>query len=354
MSERLRVGVVGCGIGKHHMQAYASLPELFDLQVVCDVDADKAQATAAELGIPKTVTDFEALCQMDLDVIDICTPPFLHYQQILGALKADKYVVCEKPLVGSVQEVDALIAAEAASDKRIMPIFQYRFGQGLQKLKFLIEQGIAGKPYLSTVETAWRRRAAYYEVPWRGKWSTEMGGALLGHAIHGHDLLVYVAGPIRNVFSRSATLVNDIEVEDTAAASLLMADGSLATLAVTLGSPHEISRHRFCFANLVAESNTRPYTSSGEPWTFVGDTPEIDRQIADALADFTPLPEGFAGQFWRFAQAIRTGGELPVTLQDSRASLELVTALYESARNGQAVELPLGPEHPAYDSWLPR
>lgn len=181
-----------------------------------------------------------------------------------------------------------------------------------------------------------------------------MGGALLGHAIHGHDLLVYVAGPIRNVFSRSATLVNDIEVEDTAAASLLMADGSLATLAVTLGSPHEISRHRFCFANLVAESNTRPYSSSGEPWTFVGDTPEIDRQIADALADFTPLPEGFAGQFWRFAQSIRTGDELPVTLQDSRASLELVTALYESARNGQAVELPLGPEHPAYESWLPR
>jgi predicted dehydrogenase len=235
----------------------------------------------------------------------------------------------------------------------MMPIFQYRFGQGLQKLKFLVEHGLAGRAYLSTVDTSWRRRAAYYDVPWRGKWRTEMGGALLSHAIHSHDMLTYIIGPIKSVFARAATLVNSIEVEDTAAAALEMADGSLATLAVTLGSSQEITRHRFSFSGLSAESNTRPYSNSGEPWTFTGDTPEQAAAIDAALASFTPLPEGFAGQFLRFADALRDGTPPPVALADARAALELVTALYASARSGLPVELPIGPEHPAYASWLP-
>jgi predicted dehydrogenase len=354
MSERIRVAVVGCGIGTHHMQAYRTLPERYELRAVCDIDVNKARETAATFEIPQVVDDLDALCRMDdLDVIDICTPPHLHFAQIAQALAAGKHAICEKPLVGSVREVDELIAAEARSGRRMMPIFQYRFGQGLQKLKFLVEQGLAGRAYLSTVETAWRRRAAYYDVPWRGKWRTEMGGALLSHAIHSHDMLTYIAGPIKSVFARAATLVNPIEVEDTAAAALEMADGSLATLAVTLGSSEEVTRHRFCFSSLVAESNTRPYSNSGEPWVFTGDTPEQAAAIETALAGFTPLPEGFAGQFLRFADALRDGTPPPVTLADARAALELVTALYVSTRSGRPVELPIGPDHPAYASWLP-
>src|SRR6185437_14031088 len=104
-------------------------------------------------------TSLSALCAMyELDVIDICTPPHLHFEQVQQVLAAGKHAICEKPLVGSLKAVDELIAAEAQSGRRVMPIFQYRFGHGLQKLKFLIEAGLAGPAYLSTVETAWRRR----------------------------------------------------------------------------------------------------------------------------------------------------------------------------------------------------
>jgi predicted dehydrogenase len=179
------------------------------------------------------------------------------------------------------------------------------------------------------------------------------GGALLGHAIHATDMLPYILGPDKNVFARTTTRVNPIEVEDCAAVTFELADGALATLGVTLGSPAEITRHRFCFSALSAESNTRPYTSSGDPWTFTGDTPESAAQIDAALARFTPLPEGFQGQFYRLYDALRDGTELPVTLADARRSLELITAMYASARTGQTVDLPLGPAHPGYTSWLP-
>jgi predicted dehydrogenase len=327
---------------------------LFDLVAICDIDQAKAQEFAAAFQIPRIVSDLADLCRMDdLDVIDVCTPPNLHLPQVLQVLEAGKHAVCEKPLVGSLRDADTLIAAEAQSGRRVMPIFQYRFGHGLQKLKLLADSGVAGRAYLTTVETAWRRRAEYYDVPWRGKWATELGGALLGHAIHAHDMLTYILGPIKSVYCRATTLVNKIEVEDTAAASLEMADGSLATLSVTLGSSEEITRHRFCFSGMVAESNTRPYSNSGEPWTFVGDTPEQKERIAATLAQFEDLPEGYAGQFTRFHRALNHGGELPVTLADGRASLELVAALYHSTRTGQAVALPLTAEHPLYESWLP-
>jgi predicted dehydrogenase len=166
-------------------------------------------------------------------------------------------------------------------------------------------------------------------------------------------MLCYVAGPIKRVFARTATRVNQIEVEDCASVALEMADGSLASLAATLGSPAEITRHRFCFSGLVAESNTRPYSNSGDPWVFTGDTPELEAEITAALERFERLPEGFAGQFYRFSHALQTGGEPPVTLADARAALELITAMYYSAQTGENVELPIGADHPKYGSWLP-
>jgi predicted dehydrogenase len=268
-------------------------------------------------------------------------------------LEAGKHAICEKPLVSSLREVDELARAESRSGRRIMPIFQYRFGHGIQKLKLLIAEGVAGTAYLATVETAWRRRPEYYHVPWRGKWATERGGALLSHAIHNHDLLCYVLGPPRRVYAYMTTRVNAIEVEDCAAAALEMADGSAASLGVTLGSPQEITRHRFSFSGLVAESNTRPYTNSGDPWTYVGDTPELTERIEQTLAEFRPLPEHYAGQFYRFYDALRSGGPLPVTLADARLSIELITAMYYSAETGQAVTLPIGADHPRYTSWIP-
>ncbi|MBV9582838.1 MAG: Gfo/Idh/MocA family oxidoreductase [Chloroflexi bacterium] len=354
-TDRLRVAVVGLGIGRSHLRrGYASLADRFEVMALCDIDRQRAEDAAEEHGVARVVTDFAEVCRMDdVDVVDICTPPHLHYEQILQVLEAGKHAVCEKPLVSSLREVDDVARAESRSGKRVMPIFQYRFGHGMQKLKLLMARGLTGQAYLGTLETAWRRRPEYYAVAWRGKWATERGGALLSHAIHNHDLLCYVLGAPRRLFAYTTTRVNDIEVEDCAAIALEMADGSAASSGVTLGSPDEISRLRFSFRGLVAESNTQPYTSSADPWTFVGDSPEITAQIGATLAEFQPLPEHYAGQFYRLYEALRTGGELPVTLADARRSIEMITAMYYSSQTGQSVSLPIGSEHPRYESWLP-
>ncbi|HEY3321862.1 MAG TPA: Gfo/Idh/MocA family oxidoreductase [Planctomycetota bacterium] len=348
----LKVAIVGCGIGQSHLTAYKALPEHFEVRALCDLDKTKAGTIALENKIPHVLNDLSELCGLgDIDVIDLCTPPGLHFRQCLEVLAAGKHAICEKPLVGSLREIDELSAAEKRFGKCLMPIMQNRLGRGFQKLKFLIGEGLAGKTFLSTVETCWIRGADYFAAPWRGKWATELGGCLLGHGIHAHDALLHVLGPAKSVFARTATRVNPIETEDCASVSMEMADGSLASLSVTLGSCEEITRHRYCFENLVAESNHKPYASGTDPWKFVGRTPELQKKIDAALASFQPQPDGFVGQFKMFHEALAKGAALPVNLADARRALELVTAQYYSVRIKGPVELPLSVSNPFYSGW---
>ena len=242
---------------------------------------------------------------------------------------------------------------EAESAGRLMPIFQYRFGTGLQKLKMLVDRGLAGRPFMTTIETHWWRGPDYYAVPWRGKWATELGGGLLGHAIHAHDMLNYIHGPCDQVFAHNATLVNDIEVEDTAALSVRMKNGSLAALSMTLGSREQISRLRFAFHDLTAESTRAPYQPQRDPWTFICEDDAHQARVDAALAEYEEHKDGYARQFELFALALAEGADPPVTIADARNSLELVTAAYASHRTGAPTPMPLTRAHPLYESWLP-
>jgi predicted dehydrogenase len=351
METKYRVGIIGAGIGWLHAAAFQELGDRFEVASVCDLNEERARNLAESCGA-RVTTQFEALLeQKDIDIIDICTPSYLHAQQTLLALQAGKHVILEKPAAGSLREVDEMIAAESGSVKRVLPIFQQRLGVGVQKLKFLQSSGITGRAYLGVAETAWRRRAEYYAT-WHGHWKTELGGPLVTLGIHAHDVALHVLGPVKRVSAQINTLVNPIETEDCAAISLQMADGALATFAVTTGCVREVTRHHFCFSRLSAESNSQPYGNTSEPWTFSGDTPEIDQEIQQALENFVPLPEGMPGLFYRYDHAMRQGSEFPVTLQDAHRSIELITAIYYSARTGQAVDLPIGTDHPYYNGWV--
>lgn len=356
MAKRWTVAVIGCGIGRSHIEeGYARLPAQFEVRALCDLNQERLAAVGGEFSVPRRTTSFdEVLAMADIDIIDIATPPGLHFAQTTAALAAGKQVVCEKPLVGSLAEVDALAAAEAQAKGRLMPIFQYRYGDGLQKAKRIVDLGLAGKPYLATVETAWQRGAKYYAVPWRGRWDTELGGALLTHAIHAHDMLTCLMGDIASVFARTATRINSIEVEDCAVASLQMTSGALASLSVTLGSAKEISRLRLCFEHVTFESSLAPYAPGDDPWQIIPTSPEAAARIDAALEEWSHVPSRFEGLMAAYHRALETGAALPVTLADARRSLELITALYHSSETGDAVQLPIPADHPKYRSWRPR
>jgi predicted dehydrogenase len=337
----LKVGVVGCGIGRAHIEeGYALNPDRFVVAAICDPDAARRNAVADEFGIDRRVASIEEILAMgDVDVVDICTPPFLHFEQIRLALAAGKHVICEKPLVGSLNEIDALADLAQRSRGRLMPVFQSRFGDGVQQLRRLVEAGICGTLYLATAETCWQRGSAYYQVPWRGKRKTELGGTLLSHAIHTHDVLTCIAGPIATLSGTIATRVNAIETEDCFSASGLLENGAPVSLSGTVGSRYEFTRLYFAFENLTAESDTHPYDYSTKPWRIVAANKSVGRAVEAALAAWEPVAPGFATQFRLFADAISSGSPLPVTIEDARRALQLAAAVYRSHDTRREVAL---------------
>lgn len=350
----IRVAIIGTGIGAQHLAGYRALPDRFAVTTLCDLDTERAKSVAGDDPAIAITADLDAvLADPAIDLIDVCLPPHLHFPVSKAALEAGKHVVCEKPLVRSLAEVDALIAVAEATGKQVFPVFQYRYGPGTQQIRALIDAGLAGKPFAASLETHWNRGPDYYAVPWRGTWAGESGGAVLGHAIHNHDLLCSVFGPISELSASTATRVNDIETEDCGAILLVHENGALSTSSITLGAATDSTRLRFTFEGVTAESGTAPYAPAEDQWTFTARAPHDQAAIDAVLAGLEAPLAGFAGYFDAIADALEGRGGREVTLQDGRRSIELVTAVYEAARTGQRVSLPLSRAAPLYESWLP-
>ncbi len=355
MSRIYNVAVVGGGIGRSHIiEGYVTNPDKYKVLVICDLNPERMNGLADEFGVERRTTSYdEVLAMPDVDMVDICTPPMVHYPQVMAGLRAGKHVVCEKPLVGSLSQVDEVIAEEAKAKGTLMPIFQYRYGNGIEQAKAIIDAGIAGKPYVGTVETLWRRGPDYYAVPWRGKWATELGGVLMTHAIHPHDLFMYLMGPIKSLFGRVTTRVNAIEVEDCISASVEMESGALASFTATLGSVDEITRIRIAFENVTFESDHAPYNPGAALWKILPANDATKAKIDALLTNWQDVPSRFQTQMARFHDYLEGKGPLPVTSTDSRRALEIVTAFYHSSETRTEVTLPIGSDHPKYRSWLP-
>lgn len=350
----IRVAIIGAGIGAQHLRGYLAVSDRFQVAAICDLDTERAAKVAGDNNAIRMVSDLaEVMADDSIDLIDVCLPPHLHFPVSLQALKAGKHVVCEKPLVRSLAEADELQTAAQAVNRKIFPVFQYRYGRATQQLQALIDAGLAGKAYAASLEVHWSRDSNYYAIPWRGTWAGESGGAVLGHAIHAHDLLCCFLGPIAELSAFTATRVNEIETEDCAAISMKMQSGALATSSVTLGAGNDTSRMRLCFEGFTAESGSAPYTPAEDEWRFIARSP-VEQAAIDKITTAVPdVLTGFAGFVDAIADALSGKEGREVTFIDGRRSIELVTAIYDSARHGAHVELPLTADHPLYGGWLP-
>ncbi|MEM6595120.1 MAG: Gfo/Idh/MocA family oxidoreductase [Pseudomonadota bacterium] len=349
----IRVAILGAGIGAEHLAGYRALPELFEVAAICDLDAARAARIAN--GIRVETEAQTLIADPAIDLIDICLPPHLHVPMSLAALEAGKHVICEKPVATSLADADRLAEAEARSDGTLFPVFQYRFGRAMSQLDALRAAGLLGAPHMAALETHWARGAEYYAIPWRGTWAGEQGGAIVGHAIHAHDLLALFFGEVAQLSAQLTTRINPIETEDCAALTFTMQNGALATSSVTLGAAADTTRIRLVFEHLTATSGAMPYAPMDQPWVFQARMPSAQDKVDRVTAAAAQGHAGFAGFLEQVALCLAGAPNRAVRLTDGRRSLELITAAYASARSGGTPQsLPAAPDHPLYDGWQPK
>ncbi|PCI54266.1 MAG: oxidoreductase [Alphaproteobacteria bacterium] len=354
MGKRFNVAIIGAGIGGEHLDGFLELEDKYRVTVICDLDMGRAAELAKHRDYIRGESDFQrVLNDPTIDVIDICLPPDLHLSASLKAMEAQKHVICEKPLVGSLADADKLLKRFNEVGGCYSPVFQYRYGLAMAQLNALTAAGLTGKPYLATLETHWNRGSGYYSTPWRSTWEKSRGGAVLSHAIHIHDILCQILGDVAKVSAFSTTRVNDIEVEDCAALSFQMKNGAVATSSITLGAANDTSRLRIVYEGLTAQSSDDPYAPLEGGWTFAARDPYLQSDIDNILAKTQVPLSGYVGFFADFYDALMGQPNNAVTLADGRRSLELVSAIYHANTTGSIVDLPLSDTHSNYKNWLP-
>ena len=355
--KKYQVAIIGTNIGAKHYEDFKKVSNRFNIHTLCGLTREAIDKILITNNETKVSLNFDDVLKIkEIDIIDICLPPHLHFSACKKSLEAGKHVICEKPLVSSLKEFDELEKISKETGKIIFPVFQYRYGLGFSQLKELIKSGLAGKPLVASLETHWNRGKEYYSKVWRGTWAGEQGGAILSHSIHIHDLICMILGPVSNVYAKLTTRVNDIEVEDCAALSIEMENGTLVTSSVTLGAANDISRIRFCFDGLTVESGAspeKPYNPADDEWKFLARDPVTQNQIDEVLSKVKKPKSWYAGMFEEIANNLDGITSDEVTLLDARKSLEFVTAVYDSSRQNKNISLPIDKDNPLYNSWLP-
>jgi UDP-N-acetyl-2-amino-2-deoxyglucuronate dehydrogenase len=348
--EKFRVGVVGCGmVSRNHIEAYLSAEDA-ELVAVCDLDEDAARRVAQRYGIPRALGAVEDLLALEPDVVSVCTPHPTHEAVVTAAAAARSHVVCEKPIAVDLASARRMVEACERADVELTVMFQRRFWPASQRLHGAIEDGTLGTPVLGQCSVLLHRDPSYYSKDaWRGTWATDGGGVLMTQAIHYIDLLQWYLGEVREVFGRVNTYRHgeNIEVEDSATATLTFASGALATVqASTAASPALGAQVRVTGSTGASVQVTEfPEGTDGRLDLWAADGRIVSEKAqpddVDPNADLGTINAALIphhrSQIEEFLRSLRDGRPPTVSGRDALASLKIVLAVYESARTGRPV-----------------
>jgi predicted dehydrogenase len=340
--------VVGTGmIAEVHAQAIQDSPEA-RLAAVWTRDAKKRNEFARRFGCRAVESLAALVADPEVRAVTIATPSGVHAEVAVPFLEAGKAVLCEKPLEVSLAAVDRILEAEQRGGGVLAGVFQMRLGRGARLLKDAVETGRFGRLTLCSAYIKWWRSPEYYATSsWKGTYKLDGGGALINQGIHAVDLLQWIAGLPAEVSAFTGRLAHPgIEAEDTVAATLRYPHGGLGVIEASSSSwpgsdlRIEIMGSRGS-AVLINDSIAR--------WEFA-EPQATDEKIRQDFAAGGTMKVGSGdprGMSWAehrvqiadLARALMEGRPPMIPGAEARKAVQLVMAVYESARTGQIVRL---------------
>lgn len=337
----VHVGLIGAGnISATHARAVSAIPDA-RVAAVFAPTRERAIRLATEYNAAAFESLDTFLDHRPMDMVAIGTPSALHSEHGIAAARRGLHVLVEKPIDVTVLRADTLIAEAASAAVTLGVLFQDRLKPGVQRMKALVDTGRLGTPILATAHVKWYRPPSYYaDSRWRGTLALDGGGALINQGVHTVDLLLWLFGPVRRVFGRTATRLHGIEGEDTAVATLEFASGALGTLeAATSAYP----------------GYSRRLELTGSEGTLLLDGDELvavdlrgshesgaGRPVDPPVSASSPVVADASAHrrmFEDFIHAVATRSAPACDGREGRRSVELIEAIYESARSNRPVNL---------------
>jgi predicted dehydrogenase len=363
-----RAVLVGTGsIARQHVAAVAECAGRVELSAAMDLDRARCDAFCARHGIPRAYDDLGALLAAERpDLVLVCTPPASHTALAVRCLEAGAWVLCEKPLCGSLAELDSIEEAERRGGAVCSSVVQNRFSAAARRVKQLIEAGTLGRPLVGQCSTTWYRTQAYYDVAWHGRWREAFGGPTMQLGIHTMDLFLWLWPDWEEVFAHAATLDHQMEAEDVSLAVVRHASGALSSVVNSAVSPRQETRLRLDFQRATVEA-VYLYRNGTPDWQITPPPAAPAARAAGApgapgapggqesASPWGELPASPAAshgaQLAELLDAMDEGRRPLVSGEEVRRTLEFCSALYKSAATRQPVRRgAIAPADPYYRS----
>jgi len=340
---KVRFALAGAGrIAANHMESIKAHAERAELVAVCDTDPAKLAAAVERTGA-RGYPSLEAMLAAETpDCVIITTPSGLHSQQVIQCARAGFNVMTEKPMATRWQDGLAMVRACDEAGVRLFVVKQNRRNKTLQMLKQAMELGRFGRVYSIGVNVFWTRPQEYYDsAAWRGTWEFD-GGAFMNQASHYVDLLDWIGGPVESVMAYTGTLARNIEVEDTGVAALKWRNGAMGTLNVTmLTYPKNLEGSITILGEKGSVRVGGLAVNEIQHWQFADKHP-MDDEVKQASYQTTSV-YGFGHPLYydNVINTLRGEAQPETDGREGLKSLELLIAMYLSARDGKRVNLPL-------------
>ena len=345
-AKRLRVGIIGLGIGRSHIEGWRQHPQV-DVIAIADQDANRLDQVGEQYGIATRYTSAEQMLAVErFDVISICTPNKFHKDLALMAFEAGAHVLCEKPMAMNAEEGRAMLAAAKRAGRRLMINFSYRFSAQSRALKAQVDSGLFGDFYFG--RTVWHRRRG---MPGFGGWfgtkALAGGGPLIDLGVHRLDLALWLMGypkptwVLGNTYDPIARRLADeagktFDVEDLAAALIRFDNG--ATLVVEASWAANIQEAELMETRLLGTQAGLLQKNLNEGYQFDAHI-FTERNGAQFDMHLHPPTTAAHSGMHDYAQAILSDTPHPAGGEQGLVVMELLDAIYESARTGAPVQL---------------
>lgn len=345
---KLRLALVGCGrISANHFHSMKYHSDNIDLVDVCDINHAALTQAVNITGANGYTNITEMLKSSTADVVVLTTPSGLHSAQTIQAAQAGKHVITEKPMATSWHDGLKMVKACDEAGVRLFVVKQNRRNATLQLLRRAIENGRFGRIHNVAINVFWTRPQSYYDQGggWRGTWEFD-GGAFMNQASHYIDLLDWLIGPVESVMTYTATQARNIEAEDTGVAIIKWRSGAIGTLNVSmLTYPENLEGSITILGEKGSVKVGGVAVNEIQEWKFSEEYPE-DADIKEAnYATTSVYGLGHPLYYDNVIKTLRGETEAETTGRAGLKSLELLIAMYRSARDGVKVSLPLEREY---------
>lgn len=327
----LRVGVVGLGLGRHHVEGYSDSPDVERI-AICDPNAERVAAVRG--AFPKVAAAYASISEMlaaeSLDAVSITTPDHLHCPHAVECLEAGCDVLLAKPIATNLEDARTIVRAAEAGGRTLMLAHERRYRASTIAIKGMLETGELGEVIHLTIDSIQDKREQFRRAPWYA--SPEAGrSAIVGSGIHQVDLVRYlIARPVESVMAMANRLGGMAFPKDkTTAALFAFPGGAIGQVTVSYEAhwppSHRVDGHAFrLIGTRGVIMGDRAAFDGRDEWTEIPETPN-------------PVVHGTWGCVAAFLDTLVRGASNPVTGRDAYESLAAALAADESARTGRAV-----------------